>query len=52
MPAASPYRSMRDLVAAFRKDPGSVAWGGGSAGGTDDLLVRLMAEQTGLAARG
>lgn len=50
VPAASPYQSVTDLIAAFRKDPGSVSWGGGSAGGTDDLLVRLLAEQVGLPA--
>ncbi len=50
VPAASPYRSLSDLVAAFRNDPGSISWGGGSAGGTDDLLVRLLAEQIGLPA--
>ena len=50
VPAASPYQSLTDLVAAFRKDPGSISWGGGSAGGTDDLLVRLLAEQIGLPA--
>ena len=50
VPAASPYRSLSDLVAAFRNDPGAISWGGGSAGGTDDLLVRLLAEQIGLPA--
>src|SRR5918994_150190 len=50
VPAASPYGSIADLLAAFRKDPGSVSWGGGSAAGTDDLLVRLLAEQIGLPA--
>ncbi|MEO8678649.1 MAG: tripartite tricarboxylate transporter substrate-binding protein [Vicinamibacterales bacterium] len=50
VPADSPYRSLRDLMAAFTTDPGRIAWGGGSAGGTDDLLIRLMAEQAGLAA--
>ena len=50
VPASSPYRSMRDLVEAFKRDPGAIAWGGGSAGGTDDLLVRLLAEQVGLPA--
>ena len=50
VPAASPYQSLADLVAAFRNDPGSISWGGGSAGGTDDLLVRLLAEQIGLPA--
>jgi putative tricarboxylic transport membrane protein len=50
VPASSAYRSLADLIDAFKKDPGSVSWGGGSAGGTDDLLVRLLAEQIGLPA--
>jgi putative tricarboxylic transport membrane protein len=50
VPASSPYRSISDLVAAFKNNPGSIAWGGGSAGGTDDLLVRLLAEQIGFPA--
>jgi len=50
VPAASPYRSIGDLVAAFKNDPGAISWGGGSAGGTDDLLIRLLAEQVGLPA--
>ncbi len=50
VPAASPHQTLGDLVEAFKKDPGSVSWGGGSAGGTDDLLVRLLAEQVGLPA--
>ena len=48
VPPGSPYRTIGELVAAFTKNPGSIAWGGGSAGGTDDLLVRLMAEQLGV----
>ena len=50
VPASSAYRSMQGLADAFKGDPGAIAWGGGSAGGTDDLLVRLMAEQLGLPA--
>jgi len=50
VPAASPHRTLADLIAAFKQDPGRVSWGGGSAGGTDDLLVRLLAEQVGLPA--
>jgi putative tricarboxylic transport membrane protein len=50
VPASSPYGSLSDLLAAFRADPGRVSWGGGSAGGTDDLLIRLIAEQLGLSA--
>jgi putative tricarboxylic transport membrane protein len=52
VPAASPYRSLGDLLAAFRADPRAISWGGGSAGGTDDLLIRLVAEQLGFAASG
>lgn len=50
VPANSPFQSITDLVNAFMGDPGSISWGGGSAGGTDDLLVRLLAEQVGLPA--
>ncbi|MDP2054008.1 MAG: tripartite tricarboxylate transporter substrate-binding protein [Acidobacteriota bacterium] len=50
VPVASPYTTIGDLIAAFKQDPGGVSWGGGSAGGTDDLLVRLLAEQVGLPA--
>ena len=50
VPASSPVRSLADLIDTFKRDPGSVSWGGGSAGGTDDLLVRLLAEQIGLPA--
>src|SRR5262245_7531744 len=50
VPDSSPFRSLGDLIDAFKKNPGGVSWGGGSAGGTDDLLVRLLAEQIGLPA--
>jgi putative tricarboxylic transport membrane protein len=50
VPATSPFRSIADLVDAFKTAPGTISWGGGSAGGTDDLLIRLLAEQVGLPA--
>ena len=50
VPSSSPYQSLADLITDFKRDPGGISWGGGSAGGTDDLLVRLMAEQLGLPA--
>lgn len=50
VPADSPHLTLGTLIDAFKQDPGSVSWGGGSAGGTDDLLVRLLAEQVGLSA--
>lgn len=45
VPASSPFRSLNDLVAAFRANPAAVSWGGGSAGGTDEILVRLLAQR-------
>lgn len=51
VPAASPYRTFADLVTAWRASPGSVSWGGGSAGGTDELLVHLIAERVGVPSR-
>jgi putative tricarboxylic transport membrane protein len=47
VPANSPHKTMADLVAAFKADPGKVSWGGGSAGGTDHILVGLIARATG-----
>jgi putative tricarboxylic transport membrane protein len=48
VPAASPHRTLDDLVAAFRATPRAVSWGGGSAGGTDEILVRLLADRVGV----
>ena len=48
VPADSPIKSMKDLVAKFKADPGSVSWGGGSAGGTDHIIVGLIAQATGV----
>jgi putative tricarboxylic transport membrane protein len=44
VPANSPHKTMKDLVEALKKDPGAVSWGGGSAGGTDHILVGLIAK--------
>src|SRR5687768_11694734 len=35
VPAESPFKSMKDVVDALKKDPGSVKWGGGSRGATE-----------------
>ena len=48
VPASSPHKSMADLVKAFKANPGGVSWGGGSAGGTDHILVGLIARATGV----
>jgi putative tricarboxylic transport membrane protein len=48
VPAASPFHSLGALVAAFRANPRAISWGGGSAGGTDEILVRLLADRIGV----
>lgn len=48
VPASSPHKSMADLVKAFKANPGGVSWGGGSAGGTDHILVGLIAKAAGV----
>jgi putative tricarboxylic transport membrane protein len=48
VPADSPLQSMADLVAKLKADPGSVSWGGGSAGGTDHILAGLIAKAAGV----
>jgi putative tricarboxylic transport membrane protein len=48
VPANSPHKSMGDLVKAFKANPGGVSWGGGSAGGTDHILVGLIAKEAGV----
>jgi len=48
VPAASPLKSIDDLIAALKADPGAVSWAGGSAGGTDHIAVGLIAKAAGV----
>jgi putative tricarboxylic transport membrane protein len=48
VPASSPHKTLADLVKAFKANPGAVSWGGGSAGGTDHILVGLIAKSVGV----
>ena len=48
VPANSPHKTMADLVKTFKENPGKVSWGGGSAGGTDHILVGLVAKAVGV----
>jgi putative tricarboxylic transport membrane protein len=48
VPADSPLKSMADLLAKMKADPGSVSWGGGSTGGTDHILAGLIAKAAGV----
>ena len=46
VPAASPFKTLKDLTNALVANPGAVAIAGGSAGGTDHMVAGIM---TGLA---
>ena len=48
VPAASPYRTLQELLTAFKERPASIYWGGGSAGGSDQILAGLIAESIGI----
>jgi putative tricarboxylic transport membrane protein len=48
VPPDSPYATLDDLLADFTADPTAISWGGGSAGGTDHLLIALMAQELGV----
>ncbi len=50
VPADSPYENLEALLADFTADPTSISWGGGSAGGTDHILIALIAQQVGVEA--
>jgi len=46
--AASDIQTIGDLVEKLKADPGAVSWAGGSAGGTDHILVGLLAKSAGV----
>ncbi|MFG2075915.1 putative tricarboxylic transport membrane protein [Nonomuraea maritima] len=48
VPAASPFKTLADLVAAWKTDPAKVSVSGGSAGGTDHIVAGLMAKAAGV----
>lgn len=48
VPAASDIKDMASLIAKLKADPGSVSWGGGSAGGTDHITAGLIAKAVGV----
>jgi putative tricarboxylic transport membrane protein len=48
VPADSDYQTLQDLMDAFKADPGAISWAGGSAGGTDHILVGLIAQDQGI----
>ncbi|MFZ4481385.1 MAG: Bug family tripartite tricarboxylate transporter substrate binding protein [Rhodoferax sp.] len=48
LPANSPFKSMKDVVEQFKKDPGSVKWGGGSRGSTEHIAAAMIAREVGV----
>jgi putative tricarboxylic transport membrane protein len=50
VPAASPFRTARDFVDALKADASKVPVAGGSAGGSDHILLGMIAKASGVAA--
>ena len=48
LPANSPFKSMAEVVAQLKKDPGSVKWGGGSRGATEHIAAAMIAREVGV----
>ena len=48
VPADSEYETLEQLVEAWIADPTAISWAGGSAGGTDHILVGLLAQEAGV----
>jgi putative tricarboxylic transport membrane protein len=48
LPADSPFKTMKDVVEAMKKDPGSVKWGGGSRGATEHIAAAMIAREAGV----
>jgi putative tricarboxylic transport membrane protein len=50
LPENSPFKSMADVVAQLKKDPGSIKWGGGSRGSTEHVAAAMIARAVGVEA--
>ena len=48
LPANSQFKTMADVVAQLKKDPGSVKWGGGSRGSTEHIAAAMIAREVGV----
>ena len=48
LPTNSPFKTMADVVAQLKKDPGSVKWGGGSRGATEHIAAAMIARDVGV----
>ena len=48
LPANSPFKTMAEVIAQLKKDPGSVKWGGGSRGATEHIAAAMIAREAGV----
>ncbi len=48
VPANSPFKTMKDITDAMKKDPASVKFGGGSRGSTEHIAACMMARAIGV----
>jgi putative tricarboxylic transport membrane protein len=48
LPPNSPFKTMADVIAQLKKDPGSVKWGGGSRGSTEHIAAAMIAREVGV----
>ena len=48
LPENSPFKTMKDVVEAMKKDPASVKWGGGSRGSTEHIAAAMIAREVGV----
>ncbi len=48
LPENSPFKTMKDVIEAMKKDPASVKFGGGSRGSTEHIAAAMMARESGL----
>ena len=44
----APHQSLESLMEAFKADPKSISWAGGSAGGSDQIFIVQVAEALGI----
>lgn len=45
----SPYQTIGELMVEFERDPKSISWAGGSAGGSDQIFIVQVAQALGIA---
>ncbi len=48
LPSNSPFKTLADVIAQLKKDPGSVKWGGGSRGSTEHIAAAMIAQKAGV----